>query len=134
MLKRAITTLFYYKPILRDSESQRGNQKGGESVKKKDIRESEVEGHLRRSVESTGGQCVKFLPDYKRGWPDRILLLPGGALVWVETKRPVGGKLSAAQLVAHELLRRMGQRVEMVWTKEEADRLVESLIQEKPTS
>lgn len=44
-------------------------------MKKKDIRESEVEGHLRRSVESMGGQCVKFLPDYKRGWPDRILLL-----------------------------------------------------------
>jgi len=70
---------------------------------------------------------VKFLPDYKRGWPDRILLLPGGVSVWVETKRPVGGKLSSAQMVAHETLRRLGQRVEVVWTKEAADRLVEGL-------
>ena len=96
-------------------------------IGKKDILESEVEGHLRRITEAHGGQCVKFIPDYKRGWPDRILLLPGGVLVWVETKRPVGGKPSAGQLLAHELLRRMGQRVEMVWTKEEADRLVELL-------
>jgi len=74
---------------------------------------------------------VKFLPDYKRGWPDRILLLPAGRLVWVETKRPEGGRLSSAQLVAHEQLRRMGQRVELVWTKEAADRLVESLTHDK---
>ena len=97
-------------------------------MKKKDIRESEVEGHLRRSVESRGGQCVKFLPDYKRGWPDRILLLPGGGMVWVETKRPVGGKPSAAQLMAHQSLRKLGFRVEVVWSLEEVDRLVESLL------
>jgi len=96
-------------------------------IGKKDILESEVEGHLRTRAEQVGGQCVKFLPDYKRGWPDRILLLPGGVSVWVETKRPVGGRLSASQLLAHEVLRRLGQRVELVWTKEEADRLVESL-------
>lgn len=100
-------------------------------MNRKDILESEVEGFLRRYAESSGGQCVKFLPDYKRGWPDRILLLPGGVSVWVETKRPVGGRLSPAQLVAHEHLRRLGQRVELVWTKEEADRLVRSLAYDK---
>ena len=100
-------------------------------MSKKNVLESEVESHLRRSAESTGGLCVKFLPDYKRGWPDRILLLPAGRLVWVETKRPEGGRLSSAQLVAHEQLRRMGQRVELVWTKEAADRLVESLTHDK---
>lgn len=96
-------------------------------MNRKNIRESEVESHLRRSVESIGGQCVKFIPDYKRGWPDRILIVPGGVLVWVETKRPVGGRLSAAQLLAHASLRRLGQRVEVVWSREDADRLVESL-------
>ena len=100
-------------------------------ISKKDILESEVESHLRKLTESVGGQCVKFLPDYKRGWPDRILLLPAGLLVWVETKRPEGGRLSPAQLVAHETLRRLGQRVEVVWTKEAADRLVEDLTYDK---
>lgn len=94
------------------------------------VSESEVESYLRRLAESHGGECVKFLPDYKRGWPDRILLLPGGKQVWVETKKPVGGVVSAAQKVAHIRLRRLGQRVELVWTKEDADRLVESLTSE----
>lgn len=89
--------------------------------------ESEVEGYLRKLVERRGGVCIKFLPDYSRGFPDRILLLPGGKLTWVETKRPQGGRLSPAQKVQHVLLRRLGQRVEVVWTKEQADALVKNL-------
>ena len=90
--------------------------------------ENEVEGHLRRRVERVGGICVKFLPDFARGFPDRIVLLPGGVLVWVETKRPQGGVLSPAQKVQHVLLRRLGQRVEVVWTKDQADDLIDSLV------
>ena len=90
--------------------------------------ENEVEGHLRRRVEKVGGICVKFLPDFARGFPDRIVLLPGGVLVWVETKRPQGGVLSPVQKVQHVLLRRLGQRVEVVWTKDQADDLIDSLV------
>ena len=90
--------------------------------------ENEVEGHLRRRVEKVGGVCVKFLPDFARGFPDRVVLLPGGVLVWVETKRPQGGVLSPVQKVQHVLLRRLGQRVEVVWTKDQADDLIDSLV------
>ena len=90
--------------------------------------ENEVEGHLRRRVEKAGGVCVKFLPDFARGFPDRIVLLPGGVLVWVETKRPQGGVLSPVQKVQHVLLRRLGQHVEVVWTKDQADALIDSLV------
>lgn len=90
--------------------------------------ENEVEGHLRRRVEKAGGLCVKFLPDFARGFPDRIVLLPRGVLVWVETKRPKGGVLSPVQKVQHVLLRRLGQRVEVVWTKDQADDLIDSLV------
>lgn len=90
--------------------------------------ENEVEGHLRRRVEKAGGLCVKFLPDFARGFPDRIVLLPSGVLVWVETKRPQGGVLSPVQKVQHVLLRRLGQRVEVVWTKDQADDLIDSLV------
>lgn len=96
---------------------------------KKDQLESEVERYLREQTESVGGKCVKFLPDFSRGWPDRILLLPHGILVWVETKRPVGGHVDPAQNVAHVVLRRLGQRVEIVWTKEEVDRLLAGLLE-----
>lgn len=89
--------------------------------------ESEVEGYLRKRVESMGGKFVKFLPDYARGFPDRLLLLPGGASVWVEMKRPRGGRLAPAQKVQHVCLRRLGQRVEVVWTQEQADDLLREL-------
>ena len=96
-------------------------------AEKKDQLESEVEDCLRRCVERAGGVCVKFLPDFARGFPDRIVLLPGGLLVWVELKRPRGGVLSPAQRVQHVTLRRLGQRVEVVWTKEQAEDLVRDL-------
>lgn len=96
-------------------------------MRDKSTLEQEVETTLRREAERYGGRCVKFLPDYQRGWPDRILLLPGGVLVWVELKRPRGGKVSSAQVVAHETLRRLGQRVELVLTKERARELVDEL-------
>lgn len=91
------------------------------------VLETEVERYLRRRVEERGGLCVKFIPDYARGFPDRVLMLPGGTLVWVETKRPEGGRLSPAQNVVHVLLRRLGQRVEVAWTKEQVDQLVGEL-------
>ena len=96
--------------------------------------ESEVEKYLREQVEKYGGKCVKFIPDFSRGFPDRIVILPHGVLVWVETKRPVGGHVDPAQNVQHVILRRLGQRVEVVWTKEEVDSLVKRLLNEIDTA
>lgn len=77
--------------------------------------------------EKLGGVSAKFIPDYARGFPDRLVLLPHGELFWVETKRPVGGVLAAAQLVQHERLRRLGQRVMVCRSKEEVDALLQSV-------
>lgn len=91
------------------------------------MREREVESYLRRRVEALGGECVKFIPDDMPGYPDRIVMLPGGVLVWAETKKPKGGRVSKLQKLRHEQLRALGQRVVVVWTKEQADELVEQL-------
>lgn len=90
-------------------------------------RERDIEAYLRRLVEARGGRCVKFSPDYARGWPDRLILLPGGRVCWVELKRQQGGRLSPSQLVAHRELEALGQMVTVVWSKEQAQRLVELL-------
>ena len=90
-------------------------------VSKKNDLENSVESYLRKQVEKRGGKCIKFLPDFSRGFPDRIVILPNSFLCWVETKRPEGGRLSGSQNVQHALLRRLGQRVEIIWTKEEVD-------------
>ena len=94
-----------------------------------EIREREVEAHLRRLVEARGGRCEKFIPDQDAGMPDRIVMLPRGVLVWVETKKPKGGEVSKLQKYQHTRLRRLGQRVEVVWTKKQAESLVEELAQ-----
>jgi hypothetical protein len=91
------------------------------------VREREIEGYLRRRVEKVGGRCVKFIPDVDNGMPDRVVMFPGGVLLWVETKKPKGGKVSSLQREQHRRLRALGQRVEVVWTKEEADALLEEL-------
>lgn len=88
------------------------------------VREREVESYLRRRVEELGGECVKFIPDDMPGYPDRIVMLPGGVLAWAETKKPKGGRVSKLQKFRHEQLRKLGQDVFVVWTKEEADALV----------
>ena len=88
------------------------------------VREREIEGYLRRRVEQAGGRCVKFIPDVDNGMPDRVVMLPGGVLLWVETKKPKGGKVSSLQREQHRRLRALGQRVEVVWTKEDADALL----------
>ena len=72
------------------------------------ILEHEIESYLIREVKKLGGECVKFIPEQRNGMPDRIVMLPGGILFWVETKKPKGGKLSAIQKVQHEKLRRLG--------------------------
>lgn len=47
------------------------------------------------------------------GLPDRLVLLPGGRVWFVEFKAP-GGRVSPRQRTVHALLRRMGFRVDVV--------------------
>ena len=89
-------------------------------------RERDVESYLVGRVEQAVLVCLKFNPDLKNGMPDRLILLPGERVVWVELKTK-GGSLSEIQKLQHEKLRRAGHRVEVVWTKRQADALVAGL-------
>ena len=52
------------------------------------IRESEIERHLAVSVKKLGGMAVKFVSPGLDGVPDRIVLLPGRKIAFVELKTP----------------------------------------------
>ena len=58
--------------------------------------------------------------------PGRLVALPGSRGVWVEMKT-VGGRLSELQKLRHHELAASGQVVLTVWTKEQADEVVEQL-------
>ena len=48
-------------------------------------RESIIEKHLVAEVKKAGGRAYKFVSPGRRSVPDRIVLLPGGRLVFVES-------------------------------------------------
>ena len=77
-----------------------------------------------RRVENAGGLCKKFIPDHDNGFPDRIVMLPEGKLIWVELKRASDGELRPLQQMQHQKLRKVGQRVEVAWSKADVDRIL----------
>lgn len=50
-------------------------------------REAAVERQLVDGVREMGGECLKFVSPSMAGVPDRIILLPGGHVSFVEVKR-----------------------------------------------
>lgn len=61
------------------------------------VLEKEIERKLKAMIEQHGGLCLKWVCPGWLGVPDRICLLPRGTVIFVETKRPSGGKLGAMQ-------------------------------------
>lgn len=80
--------------------------------------EKDIERKLRRMVEADGGLCLKWVCPGWSGVPDRIVLMPGGRVIFVETKRPKGGRLSALQKWWHARLEGLGFSVRTVWNEE----------------
>ncbi|OXS26581.1 MAG: nuclease [Acetobacterium sp. MES1] len=71
------------------------------------MREKTIERKLSVAVKKMGGICPKFVSPGLDGMPDRLVLLPGGRLAFVEVKAP-GKKPRPLQMVRHEMLKRLG--------------------------
>lgn len=54
------------------------------------MKESEIEARLVRMVRGLGGLCLKFVSPGCAGVPDRIIILPGGRVIFVELKTEFG--------------------------------------------
>ncbi len=80
------------------------------------MKESRVEKVLGWEVKDRGGWAIKFLPSVS-GLPDRIVLLPGGRIYFVELKSPTG-TVKPHQTVIHNRLRRLGFEVLVLNTTE----------------
>lgn len=74
------------------------------------MKEKQIEQKLRLAVKEAGGIAPKFTSPGFDGMPDRIVLLPGGHMAFVEVKAP-GEKPRPLQLARHKLLRNLGFQV-----------------------
>lgn len=78
------------------------------------MREKQIEAKLVRGIHAMGGRAYKFVSPGNGGVPDRLIVLPGGRIVFAELKAE-GGRLSRIQQARIEELRRLGAEVFEVW-------------------
>lgn len=75
--------------------------------------ESFLERKFVEAVKKTGSTALKFTSPGMAGIPDRIVLIPGGKVIFVELKRE-GQKLRPLQLKRKKDLEALGFQVEVV--------------------
>ena len=88
------------------------------------VREVRIETYLFEQVKAAGGYCIKLHPMGVVGIPDRLVLLPGGVVVFCEVKKPKGGVVSRMQKVWEKRLVDLGMNHRFVFTRDEVDALM----------
>ena len=86
--------------------------------------EKDIEARLKRGVKRAGGLCLKWVSPGCTGVMDRIVLLPGGQVIFVELKKP-GGRLSKRQKYMAAKMKALGLPVLSLWTIEAVDDFLE---------
>jgi streptogramin lyase len=82
--------------------------------------EREVEAYLVKQVEGRGGKAYKFVSPAHRGVADRVVVLPGG-LVWFVEVKTTTGRLSPLQEVFRKDINRLGGNWMCVYGQEGVD-------------
>lgn len=82
--------------------------------------EKDIEEYLRLGVKKLGGVAFKFTSPGNSGVPDRLIVMPGNRIYFVELKRPKR-RTSPLQNRQISRLKDMGCRVLVVDSKESAE-------------
>ncbi len=90
------------------------------------MRESAIERRLVTEAIKRGGFAPKFVSPGLDGVPDRLLLLPGGKLAFVEVKAP-GKKPRPLQRRRIEQLTALGFRVFVLDSKEQIGEILDEV-------
>lgn len=77
------------------------------------MREKQIEKKLRVGVEKLNGLAIKLQSQYYTGLPDRMILMPGGYISFVEVKT-TGKKPTRRQEAAHRKLADLGFIVDVI--------------------
>lgn len=77
------------------------------------MREKHVEQTLAREVKKRGGLALKLISPGLAGMPDRLVILPGGQILFIELKAP-GKTPRPLQHHRHAQLRQLGCTVHTI--------------------
>lgn len=105
-------------------------------MKKDETSEKVFERELSKYVDDSGGMAVKLLSQFIKGLPDRMFLLKGGTVVFVEFKS-TGKNPTKIQNYIHLKLRVLGFPVfvvDSVGSYEETKRIIDHLLTIKRTT
>ena len=81
--------------------------------------ESVIEGRLRQEAKKRGGMALKFVSPGMNGVPDRIVLMPGGKMAFVELKAP--GK--APRVLQEKRIRQLRRLGFLVYVLDSTERI-----------
>ncbi len=87
------------------------------------MREKQIEQKLVKAIKNMGGMAPKLICPGFDGMPDRIVLLPGGYIAFVEVKAP-SMKPRRLQVTRLDMLRRLGFRVYILDDEEQIPKII----------
>lgn len=90
------------------------------------MREKLTEKILTVQARKRGGIALKFTSPGMDGMPDRLILMPGGRMAFVEVKAP-GRKPRPLQESRHSMLRRLGFRVYVLDSREQIGGILDEI-------
>jgi hypothetical protein len=91
------------------------------------LNEKLIEKKLYQEIKKLGGLALKFIPTYWVGAPDRLILLPGAKVYWVETKS-TGDKLRPRQETRKRQLEKLGFKVFKIDNQETLDKFLREVM------
>ena len=94
--------------------------------------EKEIEKKFREKVKAAGGRAYKFTSPGNSGVPDRLVVLPGGRIGFIELKQ-TGKQPSKLQERQMEKLKDLGCRVSILDRTEDIDDVIEYIAANKET-
>ena len=90
------------------------------------MREREIEEYLRLGVKKLGGIAFKFTSPGNAGVPDRLIVMPGNRIYFVELKRP-RGEARPLQKMQINRLNALGCSVSVIDSKEGVDKFLNDI-------
>lgn len=90
------------------------------------MKEATIERKLVSAAKLRGGICPKWVSPGYDGVPDRIVLLQGGKIGFVEVKAP-GEKPRPLQLARHKTLMNLGFRVFVIDSPEQIGEVLDEI-------